>query len=103
MGCLEDAFLETGLPAYSILGSYPKRCGEGRIRTSDAGFGGVAPFEVAAFNHSATSPKEKIAYTRDRCNCQMAYIGSLLDMVVVDLYTEVTVFAGTFGSDFSAL
>jgi hypothetical protein len=31
------------------------------------------------------------------------YTGSLLDMVVVDLYREVTVYAGAFGSDFSAL
>jgi hypothetical protein len=72
--CLEEVFSETGLPTYSILGSYSKRCGEGRIRTTDADIGGVAPFEAAAFNHSATSPREKIAHTRVRCNGQMAYI-----------------------------
>ena len=71
MGFRQIPFLETGTSTYSILGSHHISSGEGRIRTSDAGIGGVAVFEAAAFNHSATSPEEKIAYTLDRCICQM--------------------------------
>jgi hypothetical protein len=58
--------LESGLPPNFILvnqgfrilhlresaQSPHRRSGEGRIRTSDAGLGGVAVFEAAAFNHS---------------------------------------------------
>jgi hypothetical protein len=53
----------SGCPANSILRSYFLRSGGGRIRTSDAGIGGVAVFDTAALNHSATPPGEKIADT----------------------------------------
>jgi hypothetical protein len=34
--------------------------GEGGIRTPDAGITDVTVFETAAFNHSATSPRESV-------------------------------------------
>ena len=50
-------------------GRRPKRAGmprgEGGIRTPDAGITDVTVFETAAFNHSATSPRESVS-TRTR-------------------------------------
>src|SRR3954466_11911534 len=37
-----------------------RRSGEGGIRTPDAGITDVTVFETAAFNHSATSPRQSI-------------------------------------------
>jgi hypothetical protein len=37
--------------------------GEGGIRTPDAGITDVTVFETAAFNHSATSPRESLPPT----------------------------------------
>ena len=37
--------------------------GEGGIRTPDAGITDITVFETAAFNHSATSPRESVSFT----------------------------------------
>jgi hypothetical protein len=37
------------------------KCGEGGIRTPDAGITDVTVFETAAFNHSATSPWQSVS------------------------------------------
>jgi hypothetical protein len=37
--------------------------GEGGIRTPDAGITDITVFETAAFNHSATSPRESVPFT----------------------------------------
>jgi hypothetical protein len=38
-----------------------QRGGEGGIRTPDAGITDVTVFETAAFNHSATSPRQSVS------------------------------------------
>src|SRR3954449_9715784 len=40
-----------------------ERRGEGGIRTPDAGITDITVFETAAFNHSATSPRESVPFT----------------------------------------
>ena len=45
------------------------RCGEGGIRTPDAGITDVTVFETAAFNHSATSPRESVPPPPTPFNC----------------------------------
>ena len=42
-------------------GAVPR--GEGGIRTPDAGITDVTVFETAAFNHSATSPRQSVSTT----------------------------------------
>ncbi len=65
--------LGTGLPPAAVLESgraRPERAarrraaclrGEGGIRTPDAGITDVTVFETAAFNHSATSPRQSVS------------------------------------------
>ena len=47
----------------SVLTSREAPClrGEGGIRTPDAGITDVTVFETAAFNHSATSPRQSVS------------------------------------------
>jgi hypothetical protein len=46
----------------SVLARRPTACrGEGGIRTPDAGITDVTVFETAAFNHSATSPRQSVS------------------------------------------
>ena len=45
-----------------------QRRGEGGIRTPDAGITDVTVFETAAFNHSATSPRQSVSTGARRFN-----------------------------------
>src|SRR5215204_928588 len=46
-----------------LLEPVARKSGEGGIRTPDAGITDVTVFETAAFNHSATSPRESVPPT----------------------------------------
>jgi hypothetical protein len=47
--------------------------GEGGIRTPDAGITDITVFETAAFNHSATSPRESLPPTPFNCHRKTAH------------------------------
>jgi hypothetical protein len=58
--CLPAEMLKAEAEGCSVLRGAQRR-GEGGIRTPDAGITDVTVFETAAFNHSATSPRESVS------------------------------------------
>ena len=59
--------LKAETEGWSVLRGAERR-GEGGIRTPDAGITDVTVFETAAFNHSATSPRQSVSTGARRFN-----------------------------------